>query len=158
MSILKVIKTEPEYDSALKRLEKIQDAIPNTPEGDELELLALLIEYYENKNYSINMEYNKQNFWDNTQGVFPIKLEGEFNDLVSFAVNEYSKEKGFEVNFNESGDSFYVRTRNFAVRISSNWGYVGNCFWGLERDPDPGKFQLVVINYSCLSPKVENWE
>ncbi len=43
----KVIKTEKEYQSALKRLELIFDARPGTEEGDELDLLSLLIDNYE---------------------------------------------------------------------------------------------------------------
>ena len=43
----KVIKTETEYNQALERLEKIFDALPGTVEGDELELLSLIIDSYE---------------------------------------------------------------------------------------------------------------
>jgi len=51
---LKPIKTEEDYDLALSRLDKIFHAEPNTKEGDELEILALLIEDYEEKNYPID--------------------------------------------------------------------------------------------------------
>ena len=50
---IKPIKTEKDYDSALKRLEVIFDASPNSKEGDEAEILSLLIENYENKYYPI---------------------------------------------------------------------------------------------------------
>ncbi|MBK8968749.1 MAG: hypothetical protein R3D58_13925 [Saprospiraceae bacterium] len=50
---IKPIKSEAEYDEALARLDKIFDAIPGTPEGDEAEILALLIEDYENEHYFI---------------------------------------------------------------------------------------------------------
>lgn len=43
----KVIKTEKEYQKALKRLELIFDARRNSKEGDELELISLLIDSYE---------------------------------------------------------------------------------------------------------------
>jgi len=43
----KVIKTEGEYKQALTRLEIIFDAEPGTVEGDELDLLSLLIDNYE---------------------------------------------------------------------------------------------------------------
>jgi len=43
----KVIKTEKAYQKALKRLEVIFDATKNSREGDELELLTLLIDNYE---------------------------------------------------------------------------------------------------------------
>ena len=51
---IKPIKTEKDYDSALNRLEVIFDALPNSKEGDEAEILSLLIENYENKYYPID--------------------------------------------------------------------------------------------------------
>lgn len=47
------VKSEEDYKKALKRLEKIFDAAPDTKEGDEAEILSLLIENYENQYYSI---------------------------------------------------------------------------------------------------------
>ena len=44
---IKLIKTESDYDQALVRLEKIFDAKLGSKEGDELEVLAFLIEKYE---------------------------------------------------------------------------------------------------------------
>ena len=41
---LKIIKTEKDYNLALKRLEEIFDAKKGTKHGDELELLSLLID------------------------------------------------------------------------------------------------------------------
>ncbi len=52
---LKPIKTEQDYNQALERLEVIFDAIPGTKEGDELEILGILIENYENTYYSIGL-------------------------------------------------------------------------------------------------------
>jgi len=43
----KLIKTRREYRAALRRAEELMDARPGTPRGDELELLAALIEIYE---------------------------------------------------------------------------------------------------------------
>ena len=51
----KVIKTEPEHRAALARIEKIFDAEPGTAKGDELELLLLLVETYEEKAYPIDL-------------------------------------------------------------------------------------------------------
>jgi HTH-type transcriptional regulator / antitoxin HigA len=45
----KLIKTRQEYRAALQRVEEIMDARPGTTEGDELELLAAIIEIYEEK-------------------------------------------------------------------------------------------------------------
>ncbi|WP_339896413.1 helix-turn-helix domain-containing protein [uncultured Algibacter sp.] len=50
---IKPIKTEKDYNKALERLELIFDATPNSKEGDEAEILSLLIDNYENKNYPI---------------------------------------------------------------------------------------------------------
>jgi HTH-type transcriptional regulator/antitoxin HigA len=51
---IKVLKTEEEYNQALRRLETIFDAPANSPEGDEAELWGLLIEKYEDEYYPIN--------------------------------------------------------------------------------------------------------
>lgn len=50
---LKIIKTEEDYDKAIERLELIFDAEPGTQEGDEMELLSLLITKYEDEHYPI---------------------------------------------------------------------------------------------------------
>lgn len=51
---LKPIKTDKDYRDALERLEIIFDAPINTKEGDEAEILSLLIENYENEHYPID--------------------------------------------------------------------------------------------------------
>ena len=50
---IKPIKNDAGYEIALKRLEKIFDANENTPQGDEAEILSLLIENYEDVHYKI---------------------------------------------------------------------------------------------------------
>ncbi|MBF4448637.1 hypothetical protein ERJ76_23830 [Vibrio anguillarum] len=46
--------SESDYNTALKRIESLFDAAePGTPEGDELERLAALVEEYEEKNFPI---------------------------------------------------------------------------------------------------------
>jgi HTH-type transcriptional regulator/antitoxin HigA len=47
------IRTEKDYENALARLEVIFDAKPNSKEGDEAEILSMLIENYENEHYPI---------------------------------------------------------------------------------------------------------
>lgn len=49
----KVLKTEKDYNKASKRAMEIFHAEPNTPEEDELALLILLIEDYDNKHYAL---------------------------------------------------------------------------------------------------------
>ena len=51
---LKPIKTEEDYRSALERLEVIFDVPIDTPDGDEAEILSMLIENYENEHYPID--------------------------------------------------------------------------------------------------------
>jgi HTH-type transcriptional regulator/antitoxin HigA len=46
---LKVIKTEKDYQKSLKRLDKIFHAKPGSKEQEELEVLVILIEKYENE-------------------------------------------------------------------------------------------------------------
>ena len=50
----KVIKTEADYKAALKRIDEIFDAKRGTEKGDELELLSILVEIYEEKMFPID--------------------------------------------------------------------------------------------------------
>ncbi|MCZ2393552.1 MAG: helix-turn-helix domain-containing protein [Chitinophagales bacterium] len=50
---LKPIKTEQDYFQALERLELIFDAKPESQEGDELEVLGILLEKYEDEQFPI---------------------------------------------------------------------------------------------------------
>lgn len=52
---IKPIRTEKEYEATLARIEEIFDAEPDTPAGDELEILSSLVEIYERKNYPVEM-------------------------------------------------------------------------------------------------------
>jgi HTH-type transcriptional regulator / antitoxin HigA len=52
---IKPIKTKQDYQDALKRLEDIFDAVPNTIEGDELEILGVLIDNYEKIHFPIDL-------------------------------------------------------------------------------------------------------
>ena len=50
---IKPIRTKKDYEQALTRLEVIFDSKKGTDEGDELEILAMLIENYENKKFPV---------------------------------------------------------------------------------------------------------
>jgi len=50
---IKVLKTEDDYNQALKRLDEIFHAPIDSKEGDEAELLSILIEKYEDDHYPI---------------------------------------------------------------------------------------------------------
>ena len=50
---IRLIKTENDYQEALVRMDEIFDAPEGSPESDEADILALLIDDYENQNYPI---------------------------------------------------------------------------------------------------------
>ena len=50
---IKPIKTERDYQKALKEIERLWDAKPNTPKGDRLEVLVTLVEAYEQRHYKV---------------------------------------------------------------------------------------------------------
>jgi HTH-type transcriptional regulator / antitoxin HigA len=52
---LKIIKNEKEYDEALNRIDELMELNPDlgTKESDELEILVLLVEKYEEINWNI---------------------------------------------------------------------------------------------------------
>ena len=52
---IRPIYTNNDYDKALERLEDIVDAKMGTKQGDELEILTILIEKYEKEIYPIEM-------------------------------------------------------------------------------------------------------
>jgi len=52
---IKAIKTETDYNDALTRMEHIFHARENTPEGDEAEVLSILIEKYEDEHFPLGM-------------------------------------------------------------------------------------------------------
>lgn len=48
------IKTESDYQAALKEIEELMDAQPDTPEGDRLDVMTTLVEAFEAKHYPID--------------------------------------------------------------------------------------------------------
>jgi HTH-type transcriptional regulator/antitoxin HigA len=50
---LKPIKTETDYQQALKEIEQLFDAPVDTPEYEKLAILTTLVEVYEQENYPI---------------------------------------------------------------------------------------------------------
>lgn len=50
---LKPIKNENDHKNALKRVDKLWEARPKTDDGDELEILSILVEKYEKDKYNI---------------------------------------------------------------------------------------------------------
>jgi len=52
---IKPIKTDTDYRAALKEVETLMMAEPNTPEGEKLDVLVTLIEAYERKHFPLDL-------------------------------------------------------------------------------------------------------
>ncbi|BAU14708.1 transcriptional regulator containing helix turn helix domain protein [Leptolyngbya sp. NIES-3755] len=52
---IRPIKTEADYQEALKEIESLFDAAPNTPECDRLEILSTLVDSYEKTHFPIEL-------------------------------------------------------------------------------------------------------
>jgi len=50
---IKPLKTEQDYDDALARIDQLMDSELGTPKGDELDVLSVLVEKYEDINHPI---------------------------------------------------------------------------------------------------------
>lgn len=50
---IKPIKTKKDYQQALARLEVLFDAKKGSPKADELEILGMLVDNYENENFPV---------------------------------------------------------------------------------------------------------
>ena len=55
MNRIRPIRSEEEYKAASARIQELMDAEADTPEGDELDVLAALVSVYEDKHYPIGM-------------------------------------------------------------------------------------------------------
>ncbi|PIW30679.1 MAG: hypothetical protein COW30_01500 [Rhodospirillales bacterium CG15_BIG_FIL_POST_REV_8_21_14_020_66_15] len=51
---MKPIKTEHDYNQALARIDELMDAEPDTPEGDELDVLSMLVDHYESRHFPLD--------------------------------------------------------------------------------------------------------
>ena len=50
---IKPLKTEQDYEEALERINQLMNAELGTPQGDELDVLSVLVEKYEDDNHPI---------------------------------------------------------------------------------------------------------
>ena len=50
---IKPIRNEADYEASLKEIEGLMDSQPGTPEGDRMEVLATLVEAYEDSHFPI---------------------------------------------------------------------------------------------------------
>jgi len=76
--INKLIKTEEDYNLVLSRIEALMGAEANTPEAEELELLATLVELYEDEYYAMDtpgpidaIKFRMEQLGLNQQGLVP---------------------------------------------------------------------------------------
>ncbi|MBF0378744.1 MAG: transcriptional regulator [Desulfamplus sp.] len=76
--INKLIKTQKEYNLVLSRIEELMDAKENSPELEELELLAVLVELYEDEHYPMDLpdpvdaiKFRMEQLGLNQQGLVP---------------------------------------------------------------------------------------
>jgi HTH-type transcriptional regulator / antitoxin HigA len=52
---IKPIKTKADYRAALKTIESLMTARPNSPEGERLDVLVTLVEAYERKHFPMDL-------------------------------------------------------------------------------------------------------
>ncbi len=76
--INKLIKTDEDYSLVLSRIEALMDAEANTPEAEELELLATLVELYEDEHFAMDtpepidaIKFRMEQLGINQQGLVP---------------------------------------------------------------------------------------
>lgn len=53
LTTLRSLKTEMDHKEALAEIEKLFNAAPETPDGDRLDILTLLVEAYEDQHHAI---------------------------------------------------------------------------------------------------------
>jgi HTH-type transcriptional regulator / antitoxin HigA len=52
---IKPIKTDADYRATLKEIEALMTAMPDTPDGEKLDVLVTLVEAYEAKHYPLDL-------------------------------------------------------------------------------------------------------
>ena len=74
---VKPIKTESDYKAALAEVDRLWDAVPNTPEGDQLEVWTTLIEVYEELHYTLPLPDPVEaiKYWMESRGLSRRDLE-----------------------------------------------------------------------------------
>jgi HTH-type transcriptional regulator/antitoxin HigA len=50
---IKPIRSEADYEAALKEIERLVNSLPGTPEGDRMDVLVTLVQAYEARHYPI---------------------------------------------------------------------------------------------------------
>lgn len=52
---IKPIKTDADYNAALKNIESLMMAEPDTPEGEKMDVLVTLVEVYEARHFPMDL-------------------------------------------------------------------------------------------------------
>ena len=58
---IKPIRSEADYQAAMKEIENLMESQPGTPEGDRMDVLVTLVEAYEAKHFPIPEPVNGSN-------------------------------------------------------------------------------------------------
>jgi HTH-type transcriptional regulator/antitoxin HigA len=106
---LKVIKTEEEYQNALRELDKIFDAKPGTPDGDRFELLSVLIDLYEQRHFPI-------------EAPDPIEAIKFRMDQMDFTISDLSEVLGYKSRASEILNRKRKLTLPMMRRLREKWG------------------------------------
>ena len=109
MGELKVIKTEEEYQNALREIDKIFDAKPGTPEGDRFELLSVLIDLYEERHIPI-------------EAPDPIEAIKFRMDQKNFTVSDLGEVLGHKSRASEILNRKRKLTLPMIRRLQAKWG------------------------------------
>ncbi|OHD71663.1 MAG: hypothetical protein A2W19_02380 [Spirochaetes bacterium RBG_16_49_21] len=88
---IKLIGNKRDYESALKRIEKLMDAKKGTAEYDELGILSIIVEQYENEHFPIEAPdpiealkfYMEQNNLTNKDLIGIIGSKGHVSDVLN---------------------------------------------------------------------------
>jgi len=129
---IKIIKTEKEYEDALVRIDAMMDADPGTIQEEELELLALLVEKYEEEHFPIDPP-------DPVEAIlFRMEQEGlTAKDMIKYLG---SQSKLYEV-LNHKRPLSLAMIRNLHAGLGIPLEVLLGLAWGvsLTRHPAPGR-------------------
>lgn len=108
------------------------------------------------------MGYNKETFWDNTQGVaFFLEEQKEFEfaverckviikELYLLDINDA------ECNYNQDKTAWFARFEKYAFRVGEKWGILESCYWVLNTQRvEEENVKIALISYGQLRPI--NW-
>lgn len=94
---IRPIRTETDYDIALERIDALMDSNPEigSPDGDELEVLVMLVEKYEEKNWVISIpdpieaiKYRMEEMGLKQKDLVPlIGSKSKVSELLNYKIN-----------------------------------------------------------------------